>query len=58
LLTERQQHAVIPLGPSIAPQAPAPLRYVGVPPASPLAGVRTLHDRMPLETGSPRPAGR
>ena len=38
--------------------APAPLRYVGVPPASPLAGVRTLDEGIPLETGSPRPAGR
>jgi hypothetical protein len=37
---------------------PAPLRYVGVPPASPLVGVRTLDDRMPQETGLPRPAGR
>jgi hypothetical protein len=37
---------------------PAPLRYVGVPPASPLAGVRTLYAGMPLETGSPRPAAR
>jgi len=36
----------------------APLRYVGVPPASPLAGVRTPDEGMPAETRSPRPAGR
>ena len=43
---------------SIRQDRPAPLRHVGVPPASPLVGVRTLDDRMPWETGSLRPAGR
>ena len=35
-----------------------PLRYVGVPPSSPLAGVRMLDGGMPLETRSPLPAER
>jgi hypothetical protein len=34
LLTAQRQQAVIPLGRISAPQAPATLRYVGVPPAS------------------------
>jgi hypothetical protein len=37
---------------------PAPLRYVGVPPASRLGRARTPDEGMPLQTGSPRPAGR
>jgi hypothetical protein len=37
--------------------APAPLRYVGVPPTSRLGRARTLDEGMSYETGSPRPVG-
>jgi hypothetical protein len=41
-----------------AADAPAPLRYVGVPPASQLGRARTLDDGMPLGMWAPDPAGK